>query len=35
MGMGMRQRSLPSGLFNPVVGSGAAYDIQTANGQKT
>lgn len=35
MGMGMRQRSLPSGLFNPVVGSGAAYDVQTANGQKT
>jgi hypothetical protein len=35
MGMGMRQRSLPSGLFNPVVGSGAAYDVQTAGGQKT
>ena len=35
MGMGMRQRALPSGVFNPVVGSGAAYDIQTTNGQKT
>lgn len=35
MGMGMRQRSLPSGVFNPVVGSGAAYDIQPASGPKT
>jgi hypothetical protein len=35
MAMGMRQRSLPSGLFNPVVGSGAAYDIQPASGPKT
>jgi len=34
MGMGMRQRSLPSGVFSPVVGSGAAYDIQPAEGQK-
>jgi hypothetical protein len=33
--MGMRQRPLPSGVFNPVVGSGAAYDIQSANGPKT
>jgi hypothetical protein len=35
MGMGMRQRPMPSGIFNPVVGSGADYDIQTASGQKT
>jgi hypothetical protein len=35
MGMGMRQRSMPNGVFNPVVGSGAGYDIQTANGPKT
>jgi len=35
MGMGMRQRALPSGVFNPVVGSGADYDIQPTNGQKT
>jgi hypothetical protein len=35
MGMGMRQRSLPGGIFNPVVGSGAAYDIQPASGPKT
>lgn len=34
MGMGMRQRSLPSGVFNPVVGSGAAYEIQPTDGQK-
>jgi hypothetical protein len=33
--MGMRQRSLPNGIFNPVVGSGAAYDIQPANAAKT
>lgn len=33
--MGMRQRSLPSGVFNPVVGSGAAYDMQPASGPKT
>lgn len=33
--MGMRQRSLPSGVFNPVVGSGAAYEVAPANGQKT
>ncbi|HUA01553.1 MAG TPA: hypothetical protein VMB02_14555 [Candidatus Aquilonibacter sp.] len=32
--MGMRQRALPGGIFNPVVGSGAAYDIQTSNGPK-
>jgi hypothetical protein len=32
--MGMRQRSLPSGVFNPVVGSGADYDIQPASGPK-
>lgn len=32
--MGMRQRSLPSGVFNPVVGSGAVYEMQPANGQK-
>jgi len=35
MGMGMRQRSLPSGVFNPVVGSGATYDVQPASGPKT
>jgi hypothetical protein len=35
MGMGMRQRSLPSGVFNPVVGSGAAYDMQPVSGPKT
>ncbi len=33
--MGMRQRSLPSGVFNPVVGSGAAYDVQPPSGPKT
>ncbi|MGC2331753.1 MAG: hypothetical protein WA581_09890, partial [Candidatus Acidiferrales bacterium] len=35
IGMGMRQRSLPSGVFNPVIGSGAAYDVQPTNGPKT
>jgi hypothetical protein len=35
MGMGMRPRPLPSGVFNPVIGSGAGYDIQPANGPKT
>lgn len=34
MGMGMRQRPLPSGIFNPVVGSGAGYEIQPASGPK-
>lgn len=34
MGMGMR-RSMPSGVFSPVVGAGADYDMQSASGQKT
>lgn len=32
---GMRQPQMPRGLFNPVVGSGAVYDMQMANGNKT
>lgn len=34
MGMGMRQSPMPRGLFSPVVGSGAAYEITTADGRK-
>ena len=30
---GMRQSPLPSGIFSPVVGSGAAYDITTSEGR--
>jgi hypothetical protein len=33
--MGMRQNSMPSGMFNPVVGSGAAYEMTNADGQKS
>lgn len=32
---GMRQPQMPRGLFNPVVGSGAVYEMQLANGNKT
>lgn len=32
--MGMRQSPMPSGVFSPVVGSGAAYDITTSEGRK-
>jgi hypothetical protein len=32
--MGMRQSPMPSGIFSPVVGSGAAYDITTSEGRK-
>jgi hypothetical protein len=35
MGMGMRQNSMPRGLFNPVVGSGSEYEMTTADGHKT
>ena len=33
--MGMRQRPMPSGIFNPTVGAGADYDVQPASGAKT
>lgn len=33
MGMGMRPPSV-AGVFNPVVGSGASYDVTTKNGTK-
>jgi hypothetical protein len=33
MGMGMRPPSI-AGVFNPVVGSGASYDMVTKNGSK-
>jgi hypothetical protein len=32
-GMGMRPPSI-AGVFNPVVGSGATYDVVTKNGTK-
>lgn len=35
MGMGMRQSPIPRGVFSPVVGSGAAYEITTSDGRKT
>ncbi|MGD0958027.1 MAG: hypothetical protein ABR953_14540 [Candidatus Acidiferrales bacterium] len=35
MGMGMRQLPIPRGVFSPVVGSGAAYEITTSDGRKT
>ncbi|HXQ26795.1 MAG TPA: hypothetical protein VN822_10340 [Candidatus Acidoferrales bacterium] len=35
MGMGMRQSPIPHGVFSPVVGSGAAYEITTSDGRKT
>ena len=34
-GHGHASVALPSGVFNPVVGSGAAYEITTSNGRKT
>lgn len=34
MGMGMRP-SMPHGFFNPVVGSGAVYEITNADGRKS
>ncbi len=34
MGMGMRS-PMPRGVFNPVVGSGAAYEMTTSDGHKT
>jgi hypothetical protein len=33
-GMGMRQAP-PQGIFNPVVGAGAEYEITTSDGHKT
>jgi hypothetical protein len=33
--MGMRSTPMPRGLFNPVVGAGAGYEITSAEGQKT
>jgi hypothetical protein len=33
--MGMRQTPMPRGLFNPVVGSGAQYEIQSGSAPKT
>jgi hypothetical protein len=32
--MGMRQSPIPRGVFNPVVGSGAAYEITSSDGRK-
>ena len=34
MGGMMRQGPQPRGLFNPIVGQGAQYEIQSANGNK-
>jgi hypothetical protein len=34
MGMGMRP-SMPSGIFSPVVGAGAAYDMTSSDGKTT
>jgi len=34
MGMGMHSTPMPSGLFSPVVGAGAGYEITTAEGRK-
>jgi hypothetical protein len=34
MGMGMRPTPTPSGLFRPVVGAGAGYEITTVEGRK-
>ncbi len=33
--MGMRQTPMPQGVFNPVVGSGAQYDITSSAGTNT
>ena len=35
MGMGMRQTPMPHGIFSPVVGTGAAYDITNTDGRKS
>ena len=35
MGMGMRQTPMPHGIFSPVVGSGAAYEITSSDGRKS
>jgi len=35
MGGMMRQGSQPRGLFNPIVGQGAQYEMQGGNGNKT
>jgi hypothetical protein len=32
--MGMRAPATPQGVFNPVVGQGAAYEMTSANGEK-
>ncbi len=32
--MGMAQRQVPSGVFNPVIGAGAVYETQAGNGPK-
>jgi len=34
MGMGMRQSPMPRGVFSPVVGSGARYEVASAEGRK-
>jgi len=34
MGMGMRPTPMPGGLFSPVVGAGAGYEITTVEGRK-
>ena len=33
--MGMRQSPIPRGVFSPIVGSGAEYEIMTSEGRKT
>jgi hypothetical protein len=35
LGMGMHQTPMPRGVFSPVVGAGAGYEITTADGRKT
>jgi hypothetical protein len=34
MGMGMRPTPMPGGLFSPVVGTGAGYEITSSEGRK-
>jgi len=34
MGMGMRPTPMPGGLFSPVIGAGAGYEITSAEGRK-
>ena len=35
VGMGMHQTPMPHGIFSPVVGSGAAYEITSSDGRKS